>query len=210
MSDLENRISRLSDSKRKLLELYLHQRSLVDPEHSSYKIRPRDPNAPVPLAFGQESMWFLSQSENDIPFYNMPNAFKLTGRLNYPALKNALEQIIARHAVLRTTYTLENGQVFGVIQETWTVELPVLDLSSQGNDQESQLDRLIDQYVKKSFDLTKDLPIRSALIRLAEDQHVLLIIVHHIASDNWSNIIMWNELSEIYAAFIQEPQIPEP
>ena len=164
--------------------------------------RPPSRKRDLPLSFAQERMWFLNQLEPDSAVYNQFKALSLRGTLDRDALQKALDAVMARHEVLRTTYSSLDGQPFQDIHETANLEFCAVDLRDFPDDRRTaELDRHLREFSRRPFDLEKDWPLRAALLRLAEEEHVLLVVTHHIASDGWSNEILYKELTALYEAF---------
>src|SRR5262249_7279249 len=150
----------------------------------------------TPLSFAQQRLWFLNQLEPTSPVYNESRAIRLCGHLNVAALQRALDRIVARHEVLRTNFVTVDGSPQQRIADSRNVDLRIIDLqSSRGLDQESETRRLLTDEIRRPFDLSSDLLLRVLLLRLAGEEHVLLFVKHHIASDGWSTSIFWRELS---------------
>jgi amino acid adenylation domain-containing protein len=153
------------------------------------------------LSFGQQRLWFLEQMEGETSAYNLPFAWRLRGPLNPEALRQALEAVVRRHEPLRTTFAVveeEPVQVIGAIER---FELPVEDLQGLPADQQAAAVRKrCAEEAEWPFDLTRDLMQRASLLRLAEDEHLLLLTQHHIASDGWSLRVLWRELAVLYDA----------
>jgi amino acid adenylation domain-containing protein len=164
--------------------------------------RRRQPAAgPCPLSFGQQRLWFVNQMDPESAAYNMPRAVHIRGALNREALRRALDTIVARHEVLRTTYTLVDGRPMQVIGEPRAVVMPLIDLrESPDAEREEELQRLILADTRRPFDLSSDLMLRAALFQLGEDAHVLLLVTYHIASDRWSAGVLFRELAAAYRA----------
>jgi aspartate racemase len=186
------------EEKRKLLADLLQQKAL-EPKR-------------VPLSFAQERLWFLTQLEPDNPSYNLPFALRLSGDLDVAALENSIDAIIARHETLRTKFVAVDGEPFQVVSAKATASFEVFDLSSSVN-AELELKRLMTAVAERPFDLARDYPIRASLLKLADDDHVLLVTMHHIISDAWSVSIFTHELSSFYSAFTTEgvaepPELP--
>ena len=162
-----------------------------------------------PLSFAQQRLWFLNQLEPDSPVYNQFKALKLRGRLNREALQKTLDTIVERHEVLRTTFLTVDDKPAQVIHEPGPVELTAIDLTGIPIEQrEEALPRFLSDFTRRPFDLQKDWPLRAALIRLTGKEHILLVVMHHIASDGWSNDILFRELSALYEAFCQGKSSP--
>jgi aspartate racemase len=168
----------------------------------------------VPLSFAQERLWFLTQLEPENPSYNLPFALRLSGDLDVAALEKSIEAIIARHETLRTKFVAVDGEPFQFVSAKAAATFELLDLSTFGDDKaELELKRLMTTVAERPFDLSNDYPMRASLLKLAGDEHVLLVTMHHIISDAWSVSIFTNELSSFYKAFTTEgaaepPELP--
>jgi len=154
-----------------------------------------------PTSFGQQRLWFLHQWEPGTPLYNMPRSFRLTGRLDIAALEQSVNELVRRHESLRTFFSVVDGQPLQVITPNLTVTLPVMDLSSLTDaERESEALRLATEEARHPFDLSRGPLLRVTLLRLAEQEHVLLLTLHHIVSDGWSMGVLFRELSVLYEA----------
>jgi amino acid adenylation domain-containing protein len=157
----------------------------------------------LPLSFAQERLWFLNQYLPDSTAYNVVKAVRFTGMLNQFALQRSLNEIVRRHETMRTTFSLLEVGPVQVIQPMYSVSLPVIDLESlPDTERESEVDRLIVAQVRMYFDLAKGPVARFKLLRLSQEDHVLLINIHHIVLDNWSWGIFLMELGVLYPAFV--------
>ena len=169
----------------------------------------RDGN--LPLSFAQQRLWFLGQMEGGSAAYHIPFGLHLKGDLNRTALHRALDRIVVRHEVLRTTFALHDGEP---VQEIGAVEqssFRLLEHDLRGhNEVEAELAALRELEAGASFDLEAGPLIRGRLIRLAEDEHVLLITMHHIVSDGWSMGVLARELKALYGAFLGGEADPLP
>ena len=156
----------------------------------------------LPLSFAQQRLRFLDQLQPGGTAYNIPYAVRLTGPLNLAGLEQTLEEIVRRHAVLRTTYTAVAGQPSQRIAPAAPWTLPVLDLSGLPDaEREPELHRLLKAETRQPFDLARDSMLRGRLLRLGEQDHVLVLTLHHIAADGWSLSVLFTELTTLYAAF---------
>jgi amino acid adenylation domain-containing protein len=154
-----------------------------------------------PLSFAQQRLWFLDQLEPDRSLYHVSKAVRLSGVLNVEALRQALDSIMARHEALRTNISAADGQPVQVIRAPQTVALPVIDLRGWDDaEREAELQRLLAEESRRPFNLTCDLMLRAMLLRLADEQHILLLAMHHIASDGWSMGVLIREFSLLYNA----------
>ena len=179
---------------------------------AAVRIPRRSSQESAPPSFAQERLWFLNQLEPESAVYNEPRVIRLTGSLDIEALERALNHIIARHEVLRTTIELVDGSPMERIAAHRTIELPAIDLRSyiaQNRDAEAR--RLIDETIRHPFNLSSDRMLRVLLLRLADNEHILVLVKHHVASDGWSSEIFWREFAALYAAFSsgQPANLPE-
>jgi amino acid adenylation domain-containing protein len=162
----------------------------------------RDQFDRLPLSYAQQRLWFLEEMEGELTAYNMPYAWRLTGALNTEALRLALEEVVRRHEPLRTTFSVVDGEPVQVIRKMERWELPLEDLGEQATDQQtSEVMRRFQVEAERPFDLSGDLMLRTSLLRLNDQEHVLLLTMHHIASDGWSLEVFWRELGTLYKAY---------
>ncbi|HYH79871.1 MAG TPA: amino acid adenylation domain-containing protein, partial [Longimicrobium sp.] len=158
--------------------------------------------APLPLSFAQERLWFLHQMEPEGAGYNMPFPTRLVGRLDAAALERALGALTERHEALRTTFRpVEQGAV-QIVHPAAPARLPVLDLTGldlQAREDEAR--RLAREDAERPFDLERGPLLRATLLRLAHEEHVLLLAMHHIVSDGWSMGVLFHELFTLYELF---------
>jgi alpha-ketoglutarate-dependent taurine dioxygenase/acyl carrier protein len=170
---------------------------------------PRD--EPPPLSFAQQRLWFLAQLEPAAAAYNMPLAVRLEGPLHVPVFAAALSELVRRHEVLRTRFVEIDGEPRQVAGEAQPIALPVTALAGLPADfREREARRLAVAEATRPFDLTWGPMLRAGLLRLAPDDHLLLLTLHHIASDGWSMDILVRELATLYAAFREGRPSPLP
>ena len=164
-----------------------------------------------PLSFPQQRLWFLHQMEPWNAAYNMPLAFRLTGQLEVEALQWSLNEIVRRHEILRTTFDLLDQEPVQLIAATGELTLAVEDLSSLPlSVVEVEAEMLASKEAQRPFDLVRGPLIRAMLMRLATDEHVLLVTMHHIISDGWSQTVLLNELGALYEAALTGRTSPLP
>ncbi|MEW6732307.1 MAG: amino acid adenylation domain-containing protein [Acidobacteriota bacterium] len=175
-------------------------------------LQPVTRDVQLPLSFAQQRLWFLDQLQpNDIS-YNIPAAVKLEGKLNIKALAESFNEIVRRHEVLRTTFQVLEGTPFQSIFAEFNLNLPVTDLSSLfGSEQQLQVERLITEEAQQPFNLAQGPLIRIKLLKLNEQEHVLLLTMHHIVADGWSMNVLIQELTILYRALSKGeiPALPE-
>ncbi len=171
----------------------------------------------LPLSFAQQSLWFLAQLVTDSPFYVIPMAFHMKGPLSLSAITRSLQEIVRRHEVLRTSFTAVQGipaQIIAEAAQAQSLSVPVIDLGALSEDKsEEAIHYLLRSEARRPFALDKDLMLRATIIRLRLDSHILLLTLHHIAADGWSQSILQHELSTLYVAFVKEqpsslPKLP--
>ena len=161
---------------------------------------PRDQS--LPLSFAQQRLWVLDQLEPHNPLYNIPRTLRMTGTLHVGALEKAINEILRRHESQRTTFAVKDGQPVQVIAPSLTIKLVPEDLASIPEAQrESEARRIGIAEAQRPFDLATGPLVRARLLRLAADDHILLLTMHHIVSDAWSAAIALSELSALYEAF---------
>jgi amino acid adenylation domain-containing protein len=155
----------------------------------------------LPLSFAQQRLWFIDQLDRGNPAYNFPIAVRLTGSLNVAALEQSLNEIVRRHEALRTTYGEVKGQPVQIISPTLTLPLPALDLRALSeSDREAQAMRLAVEESRLPFDLARGPLLRVILLKLDDEEHVLLLTVHHIVTDGWSMGVFFREIAALYEA----------
>lgn len=158
------------------------------------------------LSVGQEQLFFFSQMFGGGDFLNMPYAYRLSGRLNVAALNKAIQEIVDRHGMLRAAFidTAEGPKQF--IRRRIAVRLSIVDLARLSEEKRGgKLDEISKRDAARTFDLEKPPLMRVKLLRLAANEHVLLITMHHIISDQWSMGVFRKELAALYGAFLTDP-----
>ncbi|HEX5603948.1 MAG TPA: amino acid adenylation domain-containing protein, partial [Pyrinomonadaceae bacterium] len=155
-----------------------------------------------PLSFAQQRLWFLQQMNPESAAYNMPVASRLLGKVNVKAFEQALNEIVQRHEVLRTTFQMVEAQPMQVISSGARLVLPLFDLTHLAETaRETEAHRLAVENLKEPFDLVNGPLMRALLVRLDVEDHLLLLAMHHIISDGWSISVLVNELAQLYNAF---------
>ena len=167
-----------------------------------------------PTTIAQQTFWFLDQLERGNPAWNIAVRFRIRGALDISMLRRSLNEIVSRHEILRTTFSLIDGQPRQIVHATAAIPLPVDDLSRLAQaEREVEEERLSIQEGERRFDLKHGPLIRARLLKLGEHEHMLLATMHHIVSDGWSIGIFSDELGAYYAALAENgrsalPELP--
>ena len=165
----------------------------------------------LPLSFAQQRLWFLDRLLPNKAAYNIPTVWRLRGQLDALALERSLNELVARHETLRTRFVLSGDAPVQVIGPPSAVALPITDLSAMPQaEREARARQITDTEAHQPFDLEAGPLLRAQLLRLAAEEHLLLLNVHHIVSDGWSMGVLWRELSSLYTAFVSghAPDLP--
>lgn len=167
----------------------------------------------MPLAYIQEAMLnFLEKvGGTDESFYNLYNAVSLTGRLDFGLLEQTLNIIVRRHEVFRTTFSRVGGRPVQVIGEPRSISLQIADLPAlPASEREAGAQELALKSINFKFDLSRDVLLRAHLLRLADEEHMLVLVTHHVISDGWSMRLLLGELVAIYTALSEGKPSPLP
>lgn len=170
-----------------------------------------DRAAAVPLSYAQQRLWFLDRFEPDSTEYLTFFVLRLRGHLDEAALRTALDALVARHEPLRTTFAAQDGRAHQQVHAPAPVDLPRHDLSATPPQARgAALDELLAHEGATPFDLGTGPLLRTRLIRLADDEHVLTLAMHHIVTDGWSTAVLGRDLGELYAAALDDrrPDLP--
>ncbi|MFI5589850.1 amino acid adenylation domain-containing protein [Amycolatopsis sp. NPDC051758] len=148
----------------------------------------------LPLSFAQQRLWFLHRLEGPSATYNMPTAVRLTGELNTDALRIALSDVVERHEALRTVFPEINREARQLVLDDVTIPLPTRTVTN------ATLADAVSEAARTVFELESEIPLRAELLRLGAQEHVLVLVFHHIASDGWSTAPLWRDLATAYTA----------
>jgi acyl carrier protein len=172
-------------------------------QHGELKsITPAPRDKPLQLSFAQERLWFLDRLQPGTSFYNTPSAVRLFGMVDIQALERSLAEVARRHEVLRTTFPTVDGRPTLLISPPQPMSLPVIDITGlPALERETRIRQLINEEVRRHFDLERGPLLRVVLLRLAEQDQVLVFITHHIVSDAWSMDVLVREAVTLYEAF---------
>ncbi|MFD5780299.1 amino acid adenylation domain-containing protein [Streptomyces sp. NPDC126933] len=171
---------------------------------------PVDRDGPQALSHGQQQMWFLSRLDPESWEYSVPVVLRLRGALDADALRRGFEELVARHEILRTRYRLDGAEPVQLIDPPGPFALPVDDLTGVADaaERERRATALAEAEPGRPFDLENGLPLRARLIRIADDHHLLAVVFHHVACDEWSVGLFLSELSAVYGAFLDGEPSP--
>ncbi|MCV0080858.1 pyoverdine non-ribosomal peptide synthetase PvdD [Pseudomonas aeruginosa] len=205
MQALIEKVGSLSPQERKALAVLLKQQGV-----NLFEIAPvfkRQNGEPLRLSYAQERQWFLWQLEPESAAYHIPSVLRLRGRLDLDALQRSFDSLVARHETLRTRFRLDGDEARQEIAAS--MALP-LDIVALGPLEEGALARQVETTIARPFDLERGPLLRVSLLRLAEDDHVLVLVQHHIVSDGWSMQVMVEELVQLYAAYSRGLEVALP
>ncbi|MBA2287589.1 MAG: amino acid adenylation domain-containing protein [Ktedonobacteraceae bacterium] len=210
MSNLDHRrrFAELSPEERLAFFEQSRRKKKAQPPGTSI-LRRANEGAPIPLSFAQQRLWFLDQFEPGTSLYTMPEIWFMNGRLRYDALQKAVDALIARHEILRTTFTTVDGEPMQVVAPPGCIVLPLIDLRSlPAERRDAEYTRIVAQEEQRPFDLVRGPLLRTTLVRLEEERHLFILIWHHIISDGWSRGVFVRDLTALYAAALRsEPAL---
>jgi amino acid adenylation domain-containing protein len=175
-------------------------------------ITPRPNDGPAPLSSPQERLFLLDRIMPGLPAYNVPTLVRVDTTLDANLLRAALNAIVSRHEILRTSIRLVDGAPVQEVEPAGEVELTVADLRSRPqSEREDEWRRILGELASRSFDLAGDVLLHAGLVHLGQDEDLLLIVLHHIASDHASNALLFAELDQLYGSLRDstEPVLPE-
>ncbi|MDQ1612943.1 MAG: hypothetical protein QOG00_2874, partial [Pyrinomonadaceae bacterium] len=161
-----------------------------------------------PLSFAQQRLWFIDQLEPGNPAYNSPRVVRLEGELDHTALVAALTEIVRRHEVLRTSFPSVDGAPVQLVHEAHALNVPVVDVEHLAEGKEQAARAVVEREAARPFDLSAGPVVRALLVRLSQDEHVLVVVLHHIVSDGWSAGVLVREFGLLYEAFRQGQPSP--
>lgn len=196
MSEISERISKLSEERQALFNTLLSKSKSKNNRISRYT---RSGN--ISMSHAQKRLWFIDELDPGNPAYTCPVPLRLRGRLDKQALTDSLSAVVRRHEVLRTTYDMQDGRPIQIINEDMPLQLQHFDFSNlQPSEQQKAIDQVILQDATTPFNLRQGPIMRSILICLNSEEHVLVVDIHHIANDHWSIGVLFRELAAFYNA----------
>lgn len=189
--------SELTARKAELVKLLRQNQSVEEP-----MLARADREAPIPLTFAQQRLWFLDQLHPDVPAYNVYDAIEIKRELDIPALTRAVNELFRRHELLRTSFPAVDGVPVQCIKAPAEVPLPFVDLSDLPEDErQAQAAKMTSEEAKAPFDLANGPLLRIKLVKLETARYLWLLSIHHIVSDDWSKKLLNQELETLYAAY---------
>ncbi len=206
-SPIKERILALSPAKRIVFEQRLM--SLLTAKFKHEGRIPRLHLDKASLSFSQERMWILSQLQPDSPVYNVLRTIRIKGPIDVMTLTKSLNEIVRRHEILRTSFQEIDGQLLQVISPHQELELAVTALSNHPETEREALSlELAIKTGQQIFDLRKPSLLSVKLLRLGEQDNILIVVMHHIVSDGWSMQVLMRELGQIYEAYARRERSP--
>ncbi|MEO1592343.1 MAG: condensation domain-containing protein, partial [Cyanobacteria bacterium J06632_22] len=211
MSQFYQQLLNLTPEQRSLFEKKLAAKGIQPPRAAS--IPRRSGNNNLPLSFAQQRLWFVQQLDTNNTAYNVASVLGLRGPLDIAALEKSLNTLVERHETLRTRFelvTTEDGesQPIQIVDSAESRELPMIDVRTAA-DPQAAADEHIQTCIATPFDLATGI-LRTALIQLADDHHLLVLATHHIVSDRWSVMVFLREMTILYRALSQGQSSPLP
>ena len=205
MSELLTRISRLSPNQLKLLRL---KQGKPEPSGELERV---SREGELELSFAQQRLWFIDQLEPGSSAYNVPLGVRLRGKLKVEALERAIGEIVRRHEVLRTTFPAVGGEPRQRIDLWEEMEEKVWQVEEVGGEEQEREQRVREEARREAgrgFNLGEGPLVRVKLLRLGEEEHVLLVTLHHIVSDGWSLGVLVEEFGALYEAYAEGKESP--
>jgi len=199
-----------TQSRKDLIQKRLRNAISAPPRVASIPRRPE--GKPAPLSFAQQRLWFIDQIEPGSPAYHVATALRLRGHLDHHSLKLALQHVIDRHEILRSRFPTIDGAPAQMVEAENEIDLPILDLIDVSElDREEEARRKLKEASQRPFNLGKGPLIRAEVVVLKAQEHLLLIVMHHIVCDGWSLAVLFRELELAYSALSKsrEPHLPE-
>lgn len=198
MSEISDRLSKLSEDQKILFNKLLLKSKSNENNISKY---PRTGN--IHMSHAQQRLWFIDELDPGNPAYTCPVPLRLRGKLNRQALIDSLSAVVRRHEVLRTIYDMRDGVPAQIIKDDIPLQLQEYDFTDlQPSEQQNAIDQVIMQDATTPFNLRQGPIMRSMLICLNSEEHVLVVDIHHIANDHWSIGVLFRELAVVYNGYL--------
>ncbi|XWK88449.1 MAG: amino acid adenylation domain-containing protein [Phormidium sp.] len=214
MSDLLKRLENLSPEKRELVLQKLKEQQELSRKNNHQQhsyLRQISRKQPLLLSFAQQRLWFIDKLESENCPYNVPIFWQLTGELKISVLEKAIREIVQRHEVLRTTFSVVDGAPIQVIHPTVKLPMQVINWRElTATEQLKKAQQLAIEEFQQPFDLSNPPLLRVKLLQLTDNSYLLFMVIHHIVCDGWSVEIFRRELFSLYAAFCAGKPSPLP
>jgi amino acid adenylation domain-containing protein/non-ribosomal peptide synthase protein (TIGR01720 family) len=173
--------------------------SFTRPETSKLRLEATARPGQVPVTYSQQRLWFIDQLENSTQ-YHIPEVWRLRGALDLPALRQAIHGIVERHEILRTHFSHMEGELVQIIEADFAIDIPIQDMTLlTASEQQEAVTAAVREEWERSFDLAQGPLLRLKLLKLGEQDYILLRTAHHIVFDGWSESIFDRELAELYS-----------
>ncbi|MFB8426340.1 condensation domain-containing protein [Priestia megaterium] len=200
---LTQRIGKLSKQQQELLALLLNNQSNEITERPSK-------NTLMSASSSQKRLWRMYKDNPNSAITNMSVALRLKGVLQVNALVEAIKYLVNRHEVLKVSFKEEGEEVLQVIKDITHYKISILEQADNAFEREEQILDYIEREIKTPFNLENDFLLRPTLIKLKENEHILVLVMHHSVFDGWSGGVFFNELSEVYKSLAanREPKLP--
>lgn len=210
MNSVKDQLESLSPQKRTLFEILMQEKD--EPKSTIVQVIPhRQATEPIPLSFTQHRLWFLEQLIPHKSAYYIPIAIRLEGTLHVTALQQSFNEIIRRHAILRTSFMVIDEQPTQIIAQTHKRTIPLVDLGELSERElPIYMEQLRREEARRPFNLEQGPVIRATLLRFHHNEYILLITVHHIVFDMWSAGVFIREFATLYQSFLSEAPSPLP
>ncbi|HYO59283.1 amino acid adenylation domain-containing protein, partial [Archangium sp.] len=211
MSDLDKRIANLSPEQQQLLLRRLAEKRKKALVSAGGEWPVRDPSQPALLSFAQQQLWFVEQLQPGSSLNNLLVVMHIAERLDVAVLEKSFNAIVERHEALRTVFVEREGQPLQLISPSLTLKVSMTDLRAIPEaGREEEISRLAKEEASQPFDLSSGPLLRVRLLKLEEQSHMLVLTVHHLIFDGWSNAVLYRELAAFYDAFLEgrTPELP--
>ncbi|MGH9827120.1 MAG: condensation domain-containing protein, partial [Blastocatellia bacterium] len=187
MSNYSENLASLSSEKRRLLEMLLSDRGR---EGSAF-----------PLSYEQQRLWFLEQMEPGSATYNIGVVVRVSGRLDVESLRKSVNEVIRRHETLRTRFATIEGQGMQVVGEAWEIEMEEEEIEGRESEREGEARKRAIEECSKGFNIEEGPLLRMRLMRIGEEERIVVMVMHHIISDGWSSKILVEEIGRLYEGY---------
>ncbi|MBX3301079.1 MAG: amino acid adenylation domain-containing protein [Nitrospira sp.] len=185
-----------------------HESGEISASEAPSVVSPRDHAAETPLSYAQERLWFLDQLEVGSSFYHLSAALHIHGSLNTEAVVSAFDRIVNRHEILRTAFTVRDGRPVQIIESKGCVQVTIQDLGDEQG--QETIVRLAKEEARRPFRLDQSPLMRITLLKVRDQEHVLLITMHHIISDGWSLGVLMREFAAYYVGSVGDDSVIVP